>query len=177
MNASRLNKDAFKKLKLPALVSEIRRAVVEALNSPTSELEGHQAFKSHHKVLALWAADCAEHVLPYFEEKYPNDSRPRRAIEVCRTWVATGVFKMAVIRGASLDSHAAAREAQDAAACYTARSAGQAVATAHVPTHSIGAAVYAIKAAAVYSANLDDGLVVERNWQLERLKEYAKKSV
>jgi len=34
--------------------------------------------------LALWAADCAEHVLPYFEEKYPEDARPRRAIEAAR---------------------------------------------------------------------------------------------
>ena len=174
MNAFRFNKDASEKLKLPALVSEVRKSVVEILNRPASELEGHQAFKSHHKVLALWAADCAEHVLQYFEEKYPNDNRPRKAIEVCRTWAATGEFKMAVIRGVSLGSHEAAREAQDTAACYAARSAGQAVATAHVPTHSLGAVVYAIKAAAVYSGNLDDGLVKERNWQLQRLREYTK---
>jgi hypothetical protein len=174
MNASHLNKDAAEKLKLPTLVSEVRKLVVELLNRPASEIEENQAFKSHHKVLALWAADCAEHVLPYFEEKYPNDGRPRRAIEVCRTWAATGEFKMAVIRGASLDSHVAAREAQDAVARCAARSAGQAVATAHVPTHSIGAAVYAIKAAATYSGDLEDGLVVERNWQLQRLVEYAK---
>ncbi|MCW4003341.1 MAG: hypothetical protein NWE95_05445 [Candidatus Bathyarchaeota archaeon] len=174
MNTSRINKDACEKLKLPTLVSVVRKSVVEVLSRPASELEGHQAFKSHHKLLALWATDCAEHVLSYFEEKYPNDGRPRKAIEVCRTWVATGEFKMAVIRGASLNAHAAAREAQDAAARYAARSAGQAVATAHVPTHSIGAAVYAIKAAAAYSGNLDDGLVNERNWQLQRLIEYTK---
>jgi len=36
--------------------------------------------------LALWAADCAERVLPYFEEKYPRDDRPRKAIEAARAW-------------------------------------------------------------------------------------------
>jgi hypothetical protein len=171
-----LDKDANEKLKLPALASEVRKSLVEILNRSLSDLEGHQAFKSDQKKLALWAADCAEHVLPFFEEKYPNDERPRRAIDACRTWAATGVFKMAVIRKASLDSHAAARQAEkDSAACYAARSAGQAVATAHVPTHCMGASVYAIKAAAAHSGNLDDGLIKERDWQLQRLCEYAKR--
>ena len=168
------NKDAQKKLKLTALVPDIRKSLVELLNLPISELKGHQAFKTDQKKLAFWAADCAEHVLPYFEEKYPEDDRPRKAIEECRTWATTGVFKMAVIRKASLDSHAAAREVgEDNAARYAARAAGHAVATAHVPSHSIGAAAYAIKAAAAHSNNLDDGIVKERNWQLQRLRKYA----
>lgn len=40
--------------------------------------------------LAIWAADCDERVLPYFEEKYPEDNRPRKANEACRTWARTG---------------------------------------------------------------------------------------
>ena len=32
------------------------------------------------------ACDFAERVLPIFEEKYPDDNRPRRAIEVKRKW-------------------------------------------------------------------------------------------
>ena len=174
-----LSKDADEKLKLPALASEVRQSIVAILNRPISDLMGHGAFKSDQKKLALWAADCAEHVLPFFEEKFPDDDRPRKAIAACRTWVATGVFKMAVIRKASLDSHAAARVAEaekDSAACYAARAAGQAVATAHVPTHCMGAAVYAIKAAAAHSGNPEDGLIKERNWQLQRLREYAKRT-
>ena len=38
-----------------------------------------------HHLLALWAADCAQHVLHYFEEIQPNDDRPRRAIELALT--------------------------------------------------------------------------------------------
>ena len=56
------------------------------------------------------------------------------------------------------------------------RAAGHAVATAHVPTHALGGAVYAIKAAAVHSGNVDDGIIKERNWQLQRLLKYAKHS-
>ena len=65
---------------------------------------------------------------------------------------------------------------KDSAACYAARAAGQAVATAHVPTHCMGAAVYAIKAAAAHSGNPEDGLVKERDWQLQRLREYAQRN-
>src|SRR5579875_2197536 len=62
-----------------------------------------------HRALGLWAADCAEHLLPYFEEKYPQDPRPRDALRTLRAWVQTGEFRMAVIRGTSLAAHAAAK--------------------------------------------------------------------
>ena len=39
-----------------------------------------------HRLLAVWAADCAEHVLHYFEQARPEDDRPRRAIELGRAW-------------------------------------------------------------------------------------------
>lgn len=32
-----------------------------------------------HHLLAIWAADCAEHVLHHFEQVRPGDDRPRRA--------------------------------------------------------------------------------------------------
>ncbi|SCL75957.1 hypothetical protein L21_1877 [Methanoculleus chikugoensis] len=121
--------------------------------------------------MATWAADCAERVLPLFEEARPEDDRPRRAIEVCRTWVRTGVFRMAEIRGASLGAHAAARDADGgSAAQFAARAAGQAVATAHVPQHAYGAAYYALKAvAAADPANAVAGVAAEREWQAARL--------
>lgn len=121
--------------------------------------------------LATGAADWAERVLPYFEEAYPKDDRPRKAIEACRTWARTGVFKMADIRGASLAAHASAREAkEDDVACFAARAAGQAVATAHVPQHAFGAAYYALKAvAAADPANAVVRVAEERNWESRRL--------
>ncbi|OGG60805.1 hypothetical protein A2765_01695 [Candidatus Kaiserbacteria bacterium RIFCSPHIGHO2_01_FULL_56_24] len=120
--------------------------------------------KDDQKALALWAADCAEHVLPYFEKEYPKDDRPRKAIEACRTWARTGVFKMADVRRDSLAAHAAARTApEDSAARFAARAAGQAVATAHVYSHAFGAAWYGAKAAKAA------GIAGESEWQHKRI--------
>jgi hypothetical protein len=129
--------------------------------------------KHDQSLLAVWAADCAEHVLPLFEKAYPNDGRPRKAIEACRAWVRTGVFKMSLIRGASLTAHAAAREAKENnAACFAARAAGQAVATAHVPQHAFGAAYYALKAVAASDpANAEAKIGEEQDWITKSLPE------
>lgn len=128
--------------------------------------------ETDHKVLAVWAIDCAERVLPYFEEKFPKDLRPRQAIETLQAWIETGEFHMKVIRGASLSAHAAAREVgEDSSARSAARSAGQAVATAHVPVHAYGAAIYAQQAAwrAADPEVAEEAAVRERDWQYQRL--------
>ncbi len=129
--------------------------------------------------MATWAADCAERVLPLFERAYPGDDRPRSAIEVCRTWVLTGVFRMTEIRGASLAAHAAARDAKENdAVCFAARAAGQAVATAHVPQHAYGAAYYALKAvAAADPANAGVTVAAEWDWQAGRLPEGLREEI
>ena len=124
-----------------------------------------------HKTLGIWAADCAERVLPYFEEKYPEDRRPRKAMEALRTWVKTGVFHMTDVRRDSLAAHAAAREvAEDDAARSAARAAGQAMATTHVPTHSIAAAIYAATAVRDATGSMDE-VIKERDWQYKHLLE------
>jgi hypothetical protein len=127
--------------------------------------------KTDQKTLAVWAIDCAIRVLPFFEEKYPQDSRPRQALAVLQAWIDTGVFNMAVIRRASLDSHAAARDVgADSPARSTARAAGQAVATAHVPRHAYGSALYAQQAIFINS-NSYTAVASERNWQFRRLQD------
>jgi hypothetical protein len=125
--------------------------------------------KTDQKTLALWAINCAERVMPYFEEKYPQDHRPRQAIETLKAWIETDVFKMAIIRKASLDSHTAAREVgEDSPARSAAHAAGQAVATAHVPRHAYGPAIYAQQA--IYRAtNSMNAVESERNWQYQHL--------
>lgn len=103
--------------------------------------------KKNQKKLALWAADSAEDFLKYFEKKYPKDKRPRKAIEATRAWVE-GKISVGDARRASLDSHAAARRAlkgNNLDACFAARAAGHAVATAHVPRHAYGVIYYGEK--------------------------------
>jgi len=135
--------------------------------------------KQDQVLMATWAADCAERVLPLFEKVYPEDDRPRSAIETCRTWVRMGVFRMAEIRGASLGAHAAARDAKENdAACFAARAAGQAVANAHVPQHAYGAAYYALKAvAAADPANAEVTVAAEWDWQAGRLPEGLREEI
>src|SRR6186713_3319557 len=55
---------------------------------------------SDHRLLALWAAACAEHVLHLFESVQPPDYRPRQAIELARAWVR-GEIKMSQSRAAA----------------------------------------------------------------------------
>ena len=98
-----------------------------------------------HGLLALWAADCAEHVLPHFEQARPQDDRPRRAIELARAW-AQGEIKWGEARTAAGHANAAARDLSGAAR-HAAYAAGQAAAVGHVAAHELGAAAYAIRAA------------------------------
>ena len=134
--------------------------------------------QTDHKTLGIWARDCAERVLHYFEDQFPDDLRPRQALEALQNWIDTGIFSMKVIRKASLSSHAAARDVgEDSPARSAARAAGQAVATAHVYTHSIGPAIYAQQAIyrASNSAEADAAVARERDWQYQRLVELAGK--
>lgn len=100
---------------------------------------------SDHHRLALWAAACAEHVLPLFESAQPSDPRPRHAIAQARAWVR-GEITMTQARTAAGHAMGAARELRGAPR-HAAYAAGQAAAVAHVAAHELGAAAYAIKAA------------------------------
>src|SRR5207248_229533 len=63
---------------------------------------------SDHRLLALWAAACAEHVLHFFESVQPSDPRPRQAIEQIRAW-ARGEIRMSRSRAAGGHARAVAQ--------------------------------------------------------------------
>ena len=125
---------------------------------------------SDHRLLALWAAACAEHVLHLFESVQPSDPRPRRTIESARAW-GRGEVTMSQARAAA-GANAAARELSGAAR-YAAYAAGQAVAVSHVAAHELGAAAYAIKAvrAAAPDEEVESAGRLECQWQREQLPE------
>ena len=147
-----------------------RIIAVTSLDGPIEEL----VRTTDKKTLAVWAADCAGRVLPFFEESYPGDPRPRNAIEACRGWARTGVFRMAEVPWTALEAHAAARQVPEYdPARSAARAAGQAFATAHVPAHAIAAARYAATAVRD-AANPPDATAAtlrEREWQCRHLQE------
>jgi hypothetical protein len=121
-----------------------------------------------HRLLAQWAVECSEHVLPLFEAVSP-DRRPREALDAGRAWIR-GEMRMMDARQAAFGSNAAAREVTGAAK-YAALSAGQAAAVGHVAAHDLGAAAYAIKAAraSVSPSDADATARAERDWQHGRL--------
>lgn len=124
-----------------------------------------------HHLLALWAAACAEHVLPLFEAVQPADPRPRQAIELARAWVR-GEVAMSQSRHAAGHAQAAARVLSGAAR-HAAFAAGQAAAVAHVAAHELGAAAYAIKAvrAAAPEGEGESAGLRECRWQRDQLPE------
>lgn len=123
----------------------------------------------HHRLLALWAASCAEHVLPLFEQVAPDDDRPRAAIDAARAWTRG---ELVMMRTRALGGHAmAAARPLRGAPRFAAYAAGQAAAVAHVPEHDLGAAAYAIKAvrAAALPAQAVEAGRRECRWQRDQL--------
>lgn len=139
---------------------------------------GGQLDAGHHRLIAGWAAECAEHVLPLFTDKYPSDPRPGLAIETARAW-SQGKVTVGEVRKAAFAAHEAARNISDATAQAVARAAGHAVATAHMADHELGAAAYAIKAVRLASSRSEANEAGEREhlWQRERLPEAIRELV
>ena len=105
------------------------------------------------RLVGVWAADCAERVLPLFEAKAPSDTRPREAIEGIRAF-ARGGKRTAQLRSHAWAAYAAAREVGDPVAAAAARAAGLAAATAYMHArvtldqakHALGPAAYGARA-------------------------------
>jgi hypothetical protein len=130
-----------------------------------------------HRLLAIWAADCAEHVLHHFEAARPEDDRPRHAIELGRAW-ARGEIPWSEARTAAGHANGAARDLTGAAR-NAAYAAGQAAAVGHVAAHELGAAAYAIKAvwAAASEADRAEAGRAECRWQRAQLPSQVRELV
>ncbi len=140
----------------------------------TTIRRGGSLTDADHHLLAVWAANCAEHVLHLFEEAQPKDDRPRQAIELARAW-ARGEITMTQARS---DANAAARDVSGAAR-EAAHAAAQAAAVAHVAAHELGAAAYAIRAvrAAAPKEKREKAGRLECQWQRAQLPEKIRQLV
>ena len=113
------------------------------------------------RLVAAWAADCAERVLHLFETDVPDDDRPRDAIARARAFShgeldAAGEIRRRFVAGR------AAKAASSPAAVAAARSAAQAAGVAHMGAHALGAAAYAVKAVGLVSGDTRG----EVEWQI-----------
>ena len=122
----------------------------------------------------LFACDCAERVLPLFENESPDDKRPRLAIETARRF-ANGEATQDELRAARAAAGAAARAAAGAAAGAIARNAAGAIARNAAWDAARNAAWAAASAEswdAAWDAARDAGTEPERGRQYARLCEY-----
>jgi len=128
-----------------------------------AEHRGGPLTKENHRGLIRWAKECSIHILPLMDEAI--DARLTHALNVCEEWenghVATGVAMKA-----SVGAHAVARELTNPISVAVARSIGHAVATAHMADHSLGAALYGLKAINLAGKSVDD----EKEWQMSQLQ-------
>jgi hypothetical protein len=132
--------------------------------------------EADRRVVAAWAADCAERVLAVFEAVSPDDDRPRDAIERTRAFArgeldAAGEIRRRFIAGR------AARGVTDPAAVAAARAAAQASGVAHMGAHALGAAAYAAKAAGQAAPERPTAVDDELRWQLAQLSASARSAL
>ena len=103
-----------------------------------------RAVKGHDKELRLFACQCARRVLPIFEEKYPEDDRPRKAIKAAEAFALGRIDKAELAKAAAYAAYAA-----DAAyATYVAARAANAAARAADAAYVAADAAYVATRAA-----------------------------
>lgn len=131
--------------------------------------------EADRRVVAVWAADCAERVLGLFEAEAPGDSRPREAIARLRAF-ARGELGVGEARRRFM-AHAAARKVSAPAAVAAARAAGQAASIPHMGAHALGAAAYAAKAAGLSAPDRPEAVRDEICWQLGGMSAAARSAL
>ena len=120
------------------------------------------------RIVAGWAADCAQRVLGLFEAEAPGDSRPRDAIARTRAF-SRGELDVAEEIRRRFQGGPAAREVGTPAAAAAAKAAGQAAAIPHMGAHALGAAAYAAMAAGLAAPDRPEALSEEIQWQLSHM--------
>jgi hypothetical protein len=117
------------------------------------------------KILIEFACRCAEHVLVNYEKLYPDDKRPREAIEAARAYAeGRGSAAEAAARAAEAAEAARAAEADEAAWAAAEAAAEAARAAAEAAAEAAGAAAWAAWAARAAWAD-------EQEWQTKTFLE------
>jgi hypothetical protein len=128
--------------------------------------------EADRRIVAVWAADCAERVLGLFEAEAPQDGRPRDAIARTRAFARGELGVAEEIRRRFVAGRAARDVSAPAAAA--ARAAGQAASIPHMGAHALGAAAYAAKAAGLAAPDRPAAVSEEIRWQLARMSAAAR---
>lgn len=130
--------------------------------------------EADRRLVARWAADCAEHVLGIFESAMPGDDRLRALIERARAYARGDTDTAGEIRrrfAGGVPAEAVTDPAALAAARAAGQAASQAAAMCHMGAHALGAAAYAAEAAGLARSPRTHGIHGEIDWQLRRMSE------
>ena len=127
--------------------------------------------------LRFVAADLAERVLYIYENKYPSDDRPRKAIKAARSGSADAAY--AAARAAADAAARAAADAADAAYAAARAAAADAYAAADAAARAAAYAARAAAYAATYAAYADAAYAKldEERAQIEIMKKYAREAL
>jgi hypothetical protein len=126
------------------------------------------------RAIGEWATDCAERALPLFEARFPDDDRPRKAIEAARAYwrgeieadSAKSAGESAWSAWSAVESTMSAESAAESAAWSAAQSAAKSAAASAWSARSAAAAKSA--SASAWSARLA-ARAAERDWQRDAL--------
>lgn len=129
---------------------------------------------NEHKILALWAIDCLNRILPSFEKKYPNETILQTAVDTLKKWINSEI-KMWDARKYTYTVLTLAKtiEKNDKPYSQIVRATSHCLATCHVPTHSEGTAMYVVSAIRLLNESREDVIDLmedERRWQINHLK-------
>jgi hypothetical protein len=125
------------------------------------------------RIVAAWAADCAERVLALFESEAPTDDRPRDAIARARGFARGDLDTAGEIRRRFVAGRAA-QAVSSPAAVAAARAAAQAAAVAHMGAHALGAAAYAANSAGLAAPEASAATAAEISWQVRHMSAAVK---
>ena len=125
--------------------------------------------EADRRIVAGWAADCAERALALFESEAPGDRRPRDAIARARAFSGGDLDVAEQIRGRFAGGDAA-RDVTAPAAVAAARAAGQAASIPHMGAHALGAAAYAATAVGLAAPDRPLAVNEEIGWQSHRCR-------
>jgi hypothetical protein len=137
-------------------------------------------FNWDSRLMRLFAADCAEHILKHFIAKYPDDDRPIKSIQAARdyangliTAVDTGTAALAATLAAASAADTAARDAVDTYSAHVSAYYA-AYAAAYAATCATATACASAAAHAAYDATCayNNASASEKKWQGKRLFEY-----
>lgn len=125
---------------------------------------------SNRRLVARWALDCAERVLPLFDADGVALEEIRDAVVRTRAYSA-GEGDTADEISKRLVAVKAANSATTPAGAAAARAVAQAAAVAHMGAHALGAAAYAAKAVSLANQKQPERVQKEIRWQVAHLSE------